>query len=333
MEQTPGLEEVGVEPQIDVPQVRVRPRREALAQFGIRPLDLGETVLLWRQGLRANQIVGPNGQVMDVSVVGPKAAQEREALADLPIETAAGALIPLSLLASIDEVYVPAVIHHEGGQRRISIGADAPLDTLSRASSRLTARLASLRLPNGYRIEVGGEGAARGEAAVRLLVIGGLVLLAVFAMLAAAFSSLADAAIVLLNIPLGLIGGAFGALLSPDGLSVAGLVGFVTLFGIVARNGIMVVAHKRHWDSARPDLDAKERVLRAAEERLLPIFMTAAAAGLCLLPLALSLGASGSEIEAPMALIVIGGLVSSTVLNAIVLPTLYVWLEGRRAAK
>jgi Cu/Ag efflux pump CusA len=138
---------------------------------------------------------------------------------------------------------------------------------------------------------------------------------------------------VLINIPLGLIGGAFGALLSPDGLSVAGLVGFVTLFGIVARNGIMVVAHKRHWDATRPDLDPSERVLRAAEERLLPIFMTAAAAGLCLLPLALSGGAAGSEIEAPMALIVIGGLISSTALNAIVLPTVYVWLEARRAPR
>jgi CzcA family heavy metal efflux pump len=331
MERTEGLEEVGIEPQIDVPEVRVSPRHEALARFGVRPLSLGETVALWRQGVQAGEILGPGGQLVKIAVVGPESARGRDALADLPIETRGGAFVPLSALANIDEVFVPAVIHHEAGERRISIGADAPFDTLSRAASRLSERLAALRLPVGYRIEVGGEAAARGEAAVRLLVIGGLVLLAVFAMLAGAFSSLADAGIVLLNIPLGLIGGVFGALLSPDGLSVAGLVGFVTLFGIVARNGIMVVAHKRHWDATRPELDAKERVLRAAEERLLPILMTAAAAGLCLLPLALSGGAAGSEIEAPMALIVIGGLVSSTALNAIVLPTVYVWLEARRA--
>src|SRR5262249_51547196 len=136
--------------------------------------------------------------------------------------------------------------------------------------------------------------------------------------------------LVLVNFPLGLIGGVLGAWLTPDGLSVAGLVGFVTLFGIIARNGIMLVSHKRLLDAQASEQDEVERILRAARERLLPILMTAAPAGLGLLPLALSFEAAGSELEAPMALIVCGGLVTSTALNMIVLPTVYVW-RARRA--
>src|SRR5712691_4261456 len=133
----------------------------------------------------------------------------------------------------------------------------------------------------------------------------------------------------MLNFPLGLIGGVMGAVLTPDGLSVAGLVGFVTLFGIIARNGIMLIAHKQHLDAAHPNEDPIHRITRASEERLLPILMTAGAAGLGLLPLALSFETAGSELEAPMAIIVVLGLVTSTALNMLVIPTIYVWLERR----
>jgi Cu/Ag efflux pump CusA len=136
----------------------------------------------------------------------------------------------------------------------------------------------------------------------------------------------------LLNFPLGLVGGVIAAVLTPEGLSVAGFVGFVTLFGIIARNGIMLVSHKRQIDEEMPNTDPVARVLLAAEERLLPILMTAATAGLGLLPLALSFAAAGSELESPMALIVCGGLVTSTALNMLVLPTVYVWFARRQAA-
>ncbi len=170
---------------------------------------------------------------------------------------------------------------------------------------------------------------ARSEAARRLLFVGGLVLLGIFVLLATAFASLRDAAITLLNFPLGLIGGVIGAVFLPDGLSVAGLVGFVTLFGIIARNGVMLIAHKQLLDAEHPDEDPIARITRAAEERVLPIVMTAATAGLALLPLALSLGAAGSELESPMAIIVVFGLITSTALNMLVIPTLYVWLVRR----
>jgi Cu/Ag efflux pump CusA len=278
------------------------------------------------------QIRGPDGRVIDVAVAGPPAARGRAALVDLPVDTRLAGSINLGTLATIDQVPVPSVVYHENGERRISIGIQAPGSGLSRAVGDLERRLArDVSLPEGYRLEVSGETIARREAAHRLLLIGGLVLLGIFVLLATAFTSLRDATITLINFPLGLIGGVGGALLAPEGLSVAGLVGFVTLFGIISRNGIMLVTHKRRLDDEDPGADPVARILRAAEERLLPIVMTAATAGLGLLPLALSVEAAGSELEAPMALIVCMGLITSTALNMLVLPTIYVWLTRRAA--
>jgi len=189
------------------------------------------------------------------------------------------------------------------------------------------------RLPPSVRIAISGEAVARSHAAQQLLVIGLLIVVGILVLLGSAFGRAGDAAIVLVNFPLGLIGGVAGALLLPEGLSVAGFVGFVTLFGIIARNGIMLVSHIRHLEHEAPDEPPVARVLRAAEERLLPIAMTAATAGLGLLPLAISLGSAGSELEAPMAVIVCGGLVTSTLLNMIVLPTIYVWVARRSARR
>lgn len=326
---TPGLGTVQPEPQIDVPQIRIRPDRAMLTRYGIAPAALTDAIIGWRQGESRTQILESDGRVVDVVVAGPPSMQSAGALTDLPIDTQAGASVPLGTIAQIDRVPAPAVVNHDGGERRISIGVDVRGAGLSSAVSLLEDRLAQLKVPDGYRIEVGGEAVARREAAADLGLVGLLVLGGIFMLLMLAFSSARDAAIALLNFPLGLVGGVIGALLTPDGLSVAGLVGFVTLFGIIARNGIMLIAHKQHLDALEPDTPSVQRVLRASEERLLPIVMTAATAGLGLLPLALAVGRAGSELESPMALIVCLGLVTSTALNMIVIPTIYVWLARR----
>ena len=327
---TPGLGAAQAEPQIDVPQLRIRPDATQLARFGLRPSELTDDVIGWRQGRTQTQILSRDGRVVDVAVAGPMMTRARTALNDLPIATRLAGPVNLASVATIDEVAAPAVVYHENGERRISIGIDAPGGALSGGVATLERRLTTeIPLPEGYRLDVSGEAIARRDAARQLLLIGGLVLLGIFVLLATAFTSLRDATITLVNFPLGLIGGVLGALLAPEGLSVAGLVGFVTLFGIISRNGIMLVAHKRQIDTECPNDDGVARILRAAEERLLPIVMTAATAGLALLPLALSFEAAGSELEAPMALIVCLGLVTSTALNMLVLPTIYVWLTRR----
>jgi CzcA family heavy metal efflux pump len=329
MEGAPGIGLVRPDPQSDAPQLEIRPDRAALARFGVTERQFVDDVVRFRQGAVATQILGRDGRLVDVLVAGAPPA--RDALGDIVID-AGGAPVALSALADVDVVPAPAIVFHDGGDRRIGIGADTRGAGLSRAVGRLERRLAQeVKLPPGYRLEVTGQAAARSEAVLRLLVTGLLVLLGVFVLLAVAFRSVRDAAIVLVNLPLGLVGGVAAATLYADGVSVAGFVGFVTLFGIIARNGIMLVAHMRQLETSSPGADPVELVLRAAEERLLPIVMTAAAAGLALLPLALSMGARGSELEAPMAVIVVGGLVSSTSLNMLVLPTLYVWLARRWA--
>jgi Cu/Ag efflux pump CusA len=333
MRQTPGLRMVRVEPQIDVPELRILPDRAVLLRAGVRTSELASAVVEWRQGHSVAELVEPSGRVVEVALAGPPAYRDRQALGDIPVSTRAMGEVTVSSLAQIDEVPSPSVVNREGGERRIAIGASTSGASLSGAVSRLESTLEKRVRPlSGYRIELSGESVARSEAALRLVTLGALVLLGIFVLLAIAFGSLRDAAIVLLNIPLGLVGGVVAAAVTPEGLSVAGFVGFVTLFGIICRNGIMLVSHKRHLDAQFADQDPIQRVLRAAEERLLPILMTAATAGLGLLPLAVSLETAGSELEAPMALIVCAGLVSSTALNMIVLPTVYVWLERRRSS-
>jgi CzcA family heavy metal efflux pump len=327
--QTPGLGTIRPDPQIDVPQIRVRPDPMQLARYGLNAADVAADVIAWRQGEAVTQILGSDGRVVNVAIAGPPATRERSALADIPIDAGGNGTVNLATLAQLDEVPAPALISHDNGERRIAIGIDVPGGGLSGAVGDLERRLAAITLPQGYRIDVSGEALARRQAARQLVVTGALVLLGIFMLLATAFGSTRDATVTMVNFPLGLIGGVIGALVTPDGLSVAGLVGFVTLFGIIARNGIMLIAHKQYIDAQHPDEDPVHRITRAAEERLLPILMTAGAAGLGLLPLAMSLESAGSELEAPMALIVVLGLITSTALNMLVIPTIYVWLARR----
>lgn len=328
--QVDGVSGVAVEAQVDVAEVRVRPDPVALAPYGLTPADVGEQVRAWRLGHRVSDILDPDGRVVGLVVTGDEASRPRSALGDLLITAADGRAVHLTSIAKIDDVDVPAAVSHVAGSRRIAIAVDAEPSAVSGASRSIEALIGSVHMPPGYRIEVSGEAVARAHAARQLIVIGVLVLLGIVVLLGTAFGRAGDALIVLFNFPLGLIGGVAGALLLPEGLSVAGFVGFVTLFGIIARNGIMLVSHTKQLEREAPNEPPVERVLRAAEERLLPIVMTAATAGLGLLPLALSLGSAGSELEAPMAVIVCGGLITSTLLNMIVLPTIYVWLARRR---
>jgi Cu/Ag efflux pump CusA len=173
-------------------------------------------------------------------------------------------------------------------------------------------------------VEYGGQFESAEEAARTLLVLGAVVVVAMFLLLTVAFGTARDATLIMLNLPLALIGGVFGMYASDGVLSVATLIGFITLFGIATRNGVMLVAHIQHLARDEGMTDPRETVKRAALERLIPILMTALAAGLALVPLALSAGQPGSEIQAPMAVVILYGLFSSTALNMLVVPALYV---------
>ncbi len=317
---------------VDVPTTDLQIDEARLGVAGIRRGDVVDAAAAWRQGLSVTDINVPGGFSVPVVLAGPRALHGRSHLDDLPIFTASSAVLPLSSFVAFEDGAEPPTINHEGGRRMVTITARANAGDLSTAASRIDRLMSESTLPPGTTWQLAGQAAERKEASTRLLAIVAIVLVTVFAFLWMAFGSAVDAGVVLSGLPLGMVGGVVAALFLPEGLSMAGLVGFVALAGIISRNGIMLVAHKNQLVTEKPGASEEEVVLQAARERLLPISMTAATAFFGLLPLALSIGTAGSELEAPMAFIVCCGLLSATTLNLIAVPCFYVW-RGRRRAR
>jgi CzcA family heavy metal efflux pump len=325
-----GLRTVRSADLVDVPTTDLQIDARRLAVAGVRRAEVIEAAAAWRQGLEVAEVNVPGGFSVPVVVAGPVALRRRSRLGDLPIFTRSSAVLPLSALVRVEEGSEPATIDHEGGRRMITVTARASTGQLSLVAERIERVMRETSRPPGMSWEISGQAAERRKASARLVFIGGIVLVAVFAFLWMAFRSPVDALVVLGGLPLGMIGGVIAALLLPDGLSMAGLVGFVALSGIISRNGIMLVAHKNHLVAHGSGSTTEELILQASRERLLPILMTAATAFFGLLPLAASIGSAGSELEAPMAWIVCGGLLSSTTLNLVAVPSFYLWRERRR---
>jgi Cu/Ag efflux pump CusA len=224
----------------------------------------------------------------------------------------------------------PNMILRENVQRRIVVSSNVSGRDLGSVVEDIEAAVAEqVPMPAGYRVEYGGQFESQQSASARLLLLGGGVIAGLFIILVLAFGRPRDALLVMLNLPLALIGGVLGVFLAGGVLSVASMIGFITLFGIATRNGIMLVSHIQHLMREEGVADFREAVARAAHERLIPIIMTAMAAGLALIPLALGGGTSGSEIQTPMAIVILCGLTTSTLLNMVVVPTLYLKYGGR----
>ena len=254
-----------------------------------------------------------------------------ERLGDLPVDTHEGR-VPIRLLANVRREEGPNMILRENVQRRIVISSNvAGRDLGSVVDDIRSAVIRSVPMPAGYRVEYGGQFESQQSASQRLLVLGIGVVAGLFMLLVLAFGYPRDALLIMLNLPLALIGGVAGVFLAGGVLSVASMIGFITLFGIATRNGIMLVSHIHHLIEEEGITDFREAVERGARERLIPILMTAMAAGLALIPLALGGGKAGSEIQTPMAIVILCGLMTSTLLNMIVVPTMYL-RYGRRPA-
>jgi Cu/Ag efflux pump CusA len=211
----------------------------------------------------------------------------------------------------------------EGVQRRIVVQSNVAERDLRSTVQEIRQRIErAVKLPQGYRIEYGGQFESLERAYQRLTLLGIGVIAGILVILGTVFSSYKDALIIMLNLPLALAGGVAGVFLAGGVLSLASIVGFITLFGIATRNGIMMIAHIRNI-RAEGESDLRRAVMRGASERLAPILMTALAAGLALVPIALGMGKPGSEIQAPMAIVIFSGLLTSTALNMVVVPATY----------
>lgn len=319
-----GVVDLSVEQQTDIPTVRVRVRPEDAARFGLQPGDVATKIQTAFVGIEVNRIL--EGQISFPLVVRyPETRLEDLAvIGKTLIDSPSGAKVPLDSVADVYEDRSPNFISREGVQRKIVVQCNvAGRDLLGVVKEIEAAVGAQVKLPQGYRVEYGGQFESEAEASRRLLVLGGGVIVAILLILATAFHSTRDALIIMLNLPLALVGGVAGVYFAGGVLSVASIIGFITLFGIATRNGIMLVAHIRHLQEVEGVTDLRHAVAVGATERLAPILMTALAAGLALVPIAAGMGKPGSEIQAPIAMVILFGLLSSTALNMVVVPAVY----------
>jgi CzcA family heavy metal efflux pump len=321
MQAVPGVVDLALEEQTNLPFATVRFDREALARHGLSVRDVAETIETAFYGRTVSR-VRTGAYAFDLSVrYGDAAREDLEAIRQTMVPTPSGAWVPLEALADIRRERGPNQITRENGQRKIvvmcNVGERDLVSVVEEIRSRVDAKVDT---PSGYYVEYGGQFEAAAEATRTLVWLGAAVLLGIFLLLYLALASVRDALLVMLNLPLALIGGVVGVFVSSGVISLASIIGLITLFGIATRNGIMLVTHIRHLVEVEGVADAAQAVLRGASERLVPIVMTALASGLGLLPLALSLGEPGSEIQAPMAIVILFGLLSSTILNMFVVP-------------
>jgi len=324
MSRVPGVVDLSLEQQMDIPFLRFILNRGAIARYGLHADDVAEAIETSFAGSTVGRIFD-RGTAFDLIVkFDSNSNADFDRIADLPIDTPTGASVPIRLLADVRREQGPNMILRENVQRRIVVSSNVAGRDLGGVVDDIRSVVTqSVAMPAGYRVEYGGQFESEQSASQRLLVLGALVVAGLFMMLVIAFGSPRDALLVMLNLPLALIGGVAGVFLSGGVLSVASMIGFITLFGIATRNGIMLVSHIHHLMQEEGVTDFREAVERGARERLVPILMTAMAAGLALIPLALGGGKSGSEIQTPMAIVILCGLTSSTMLNMIVVPTLY----------
>ena len=319
----PGVTTLQVEPQVLVPQIEITVRQDAAARFGLTSGEIRRTAVTLLRGTKVGEIF-EDQKIFDIAVWSePAIRADPEALRKLRIDTPSGANIPLSDVADFRIVPAPNVIQHENTSRRIDVSCNVKGRDLGSVAREIETKVRSLNFPQGYHPEFLGEYAARQAARQRLLLLGGIALLGIFLILHADFQSFRLASIVFVSLPFALIGGVVMAFSNGGVLSLGSLVGFVTVVGIAARNGIMLVSHYRHLEAEEGQITGRELFIRGAEERLSPILMTGLATALALLPIVLGGNKPGQEIEHPMAIIILGGLLTSTILNLVVMPILY----------
>jgi CzcA family heavy metal efflux pump len=319
-----GTHDVQVEAQIIVPQLDVRLRPDAIARYGLTPGDVRRAATTLVKGLKVGELY-EDQKIFDVIIWGTEAIRDDvTTLHRLPIETQSGAFVPLGNVAEIAIVPAPNEIKRERASRKIDVTCNVQGRDLGSVASEVEKLVRSkVDFPLQYHAEFLGEYAERQESYRRLMALAALSLVGILLVIHVDFQSVRLTSLVFLTLPFALIGGVIGAELGGGVLSLGSLVGFVTVLGIAARNGIMLVSHYRHLEEHEGESFGPELVLRGSEERLAPILMTALATGLALVPLAVTGNRAGHEIEHPLAVVILGGLVTSTLLNLFLMPALY----------
>ncbi len=323
MDSIDGVSDLKVEPQILVPQLNVRLKPDSAQQFGLTAGDVRRAATTLMRGQKVGEVYYQQ-KVFDVAVWGePKLRTDPDAVRELLIETPTGGHVPLGEVAEVAIVPAPNEIKREGASRRIDVTCNVRGRDLGSVAREIEDGVRGLTFARGYHPEFLGEYAAQAESRRQLFVVGAIALAGIVVLLYSEFRSWRLVLLVMLSFLFAAIGGLLGVWIGGGIVSLGSLVGFVTVIGIAVRNGVMMVSHFRHLEEQEGMSFGAALVLRGAQERLAPILMTVLTAALALLPLALAGNRPGHEIEYPMALVILGGLFTSTLLNLFFLPAFY----------
>ncbi len=330
----PGLVDVNVEQQIESPQIHIKPRREVLARVGIPVGEFIEDLEVALSGRVVSQVYDKERN-MDVTLKFDDRSRESiEALGDMLFDATVdgrSVKVPLGYIAEIVSTSGPNSVNRENVIRKVVVSANVDGGDLRGIVGEISRRIdESIVLPENYHIEYGGQFESEAAASRTLMLTSLLSLLVVFLLLFGEFRDLRITGVILLNLPLALIGGIFAVWVSSGVISIPSIIGFISLFGIATRNGILLISHYR--DLAAGGMELYERVAVGSRDRLNPIILTALTSGLAMIPIALNGSLPGNEIQSPMAIVILGGLLTSTLLNLFVVPVFYTFICKKQKA-
>ena len=326
----PGIADLNVEQQIERPQLVIKPRREMLARYGITMPQFSEFVSACLAGEAVSQVY-EQGKSFDLVVrVRHDLHDEMDKVRDLMIDTADGQKVPLSYIADVRSAAGPNTISRENVKRKIVISANVDGRDLRSVVNDIQARIdADIHLPEGYHVEYGGQFESEQAASRTLTLASCVAIVIIFLLLYHQFHSTRESLIILINLPLALIGGVFALLLTTGEVSIPAVIGFISLFGIATRNGMLLISHYRHLQEVE-GYSIRDSVIHGSLDRLNPILMTALCSALALIPLALGSDLPGNEIQSPMAKVILGGLLTSTFLNGFIIPIVYLFIHKQK---
>ncbi|PXX98917.1 CusA/CzcA family heavy metal efflux RND transporter [Marinifilum breve] len=324
-----GVVDVNVEQQVEIPQVRIKPRRDMLAKYGISITQFSEFIHVAFGGAKVSDVFEGIRAFDLVVKYNEENRGSIEAIRNALIDTWDGKKVPFSYVADIQSLSGPNTISRENVQRKLVVSANVADRDLSGIVADIQKSVdENIKLPEGYRIEYGGQFESEAKASRVLMIASIFSLLIIFLLLFQEFRSSQLAGIIMLNLPLALIGGVFTIFFTSGMLSIPAIIGFITLFGIATRNGILLISNYQSLKDK--GLQLKEIILNGSVNRLSPILMTALTAALALIPMALASDQPGNEIQSPMAVVILGGLLTSTLLNIYVIPIVYLVLNKKK---
>ena len=324
-----GIADLNVEQQIERPELKIVPRRDMLRKYGITLPEFAEFVSVCMAGETVSQVYESGKSFNLVVRVDEDDRKTMERIEDMMIDTADGQRIPLAEVADVVSAKGPNTINRENVKRKIVVSANTSGRDLRSVVNDIQDRIErEIKLPEGYHIEYGGQFESEQAASRTLMITSLMSIVVIFLLLYMQFKNSFESGVIMLNLPLALIGGVFALVFTTGEVSIPAIIGFISLFGIATRNGMLLISR---YNALRNEdgLTVRESVMHGSLDRLNPILMTALSSALALVPLALRGGLPGNEIQSPMAKVILGGLLTSTFLNAFILPVVYEWMQGK----